>query len=96
MGKGLNCTKIKFHEITKLHEGTKLHKNKIAWVHKTKFALGNKIAPRVNFAQVTLFYEKKKYRKKVKLKLTEKKNYKQLKKKSYWQRVRGNSDSKKK
>ena len=31
MGTGLNCTKIKLHEVTKLHEGTKLHEDDIAF-----------------------------------------------------------------
>ena len=49
MGTGLNCTKIKLHEVIKLHEGTKLHEDDFA--------------PRVNFSRVTFLHESKKWRK---------------------------------
>ena len=60
-GTGLNCTKIKLHEVTKLHEGTKLHES-------TKLHEGTKLheddfEPRVNFARVTFLHESKKIQK---------------------------------
>ena len=57
LGTGLNCTKIKLHDVTKLHEA------KFAQGHKA--ARGNKIARRrfctkVSFARVTFLHECKK------------------------------------
>ena len=68
-GTGLNCTKIKLHEVTKLHDGTKLHES--TKLHEAKFARGHKIARRnkiarrrfctkFNFARVTFLHESKK------------------------------------
>ena len=60
MGTGLNCTKIKLHEVIKLHEGTKLHEDDFA--------------PRVNFSRVTFLLEIKNIQKKKKQKKKTKSN----------------------
>ena len=54
MGTGLNCTKTKLHEWTKMHVGTKLHEDDFA--------------PRVNLTRVTILHESKKIQKKLKKK----------------------------
>ena len=59
IGTGLNCTKTKLHEVTKLHQA------KFAWgkkLHEDDFALT------VNFAQVTFLHESEKIQKKLRIK----------------------------
>ena len=70
MGTGLNCTKIKLHEVTKLHEETKLHEAKF---ERRNIIPRRRFCPKGQFCTTYIFAREQKIQKKKNTKTINKK-----------------------